>query len=76
MDYAIAQEELNRPDATGVTYLTDAVVLKLIETTDVHGSLFPYDFVEADAKNMVIPSSTLVVYQEDLAGIVFMALIS
>lgn len=47
MDYAAAMKTLNRPDATGVTWLTDSIVLKMIETTDVHASLFPYDFIEA-----------------------------
>ena len=47
-DYATAKKQLDRPDSTGVTYITDAVVLKMIETTDVHASLLPYDFIEAE----------------------------
>ncbi len=66
MDYAITMEELDRPDSTGVTYLTDAVVLKLIETTDVHGSLFPYDFVEAeDIFNSLTQINTYVESERD-----------
>lgn len=51
VEYVEAMGTLDRPTDTGVTYMTAApaetVTLKFIETTDVHGSLFPYDFIEA-----------------------------
>ncbi|MFP4348482.1 MAG: bifunctional metallophosphatase/5'-nucleotidase [Desulfococcaceae bacterium] len=48
MDYVRHVGTLNAPEDTGVTYSpAEAVTLKIIETTDVHGSLFPYDFIEA-----------------------------
>ncbi len=50
MEYAQTQGTLYRPSTTGVTYITESasedIVIKIIETTDVHGSLFPYDFIE------------------------------
>lgn len=48
MDYIQHVETLTAPEETGVTYLVEnTVTLRFIETTDVHGSLFPYDFIEA-----------------------------
>ncbi len=65
-EYATAMQTLNRPDSTGVTYITDAVVLKLIETTDVHGSLLPYDFIEAeDIFNSLTQINTYVASERD-----------
>ncbi len=69
MDYAKAMGTLNRPDATGVTYITDAVVLKFIETTDIHASLFPYDFIEAeDILHSLTQINTYVASQRDNAN--------
>ncbi|WP_321495377.1 5'-nucleotidase C-terminal domain-containing protein [uncultured Desulfobacter sp.] len=48
-EYAEHVGTLDRPDSTNVIYTTGAVVLKMIETTDIHGSLLPYDFIEAEA---------------------------
>ncbi|MBF0376109.1 MAG: 5'-nucleotidase C-terminal domain-containing protein [Desulfamplus sp.] len=47
MDYVSEKGTLYRLNETGVTYLTDSKVIKVIETTDIHGSIFPYDFIEA-----------------------------
>ena len=51
MDYAQAQGTLYRLDDNGVTYETAAKVIRVIETTDLHGSFFPYDFIEATDTN-------------------------
>ncbi len=49
MEYAEYKGTLDRPESTGITYVTgtgSTITLRVIETTDVHGALFPYDFIE------------------------------
>lgn len=53
MEYAEALGTLHPPAETGVSYYTspvepspEAITLKFIETTDIHGAIFPYDFIE------------------------------
>ncbi|MGE0087623.1 MAG: choice-of-anchor I family protein [Desulfococcaceae bacterium] len=48
IEYAQTLGTLYRPEETGVIWepAPQNLTLKIIETTDIHGSLFPYDFIE------------------------------
>lgn len=48
IEYARTLGTLHQPEETGVIWepAPQNLTLKIIETTDIHGSLFPYDFIE------------------------------
>ena len=48
MDYIEANTPIKRPASTGISVVDkiQSLIVKIIETTDIHGSLFPYDFIE------------------------------